>query len=64
MMMQTEKRYLAIHHVSKTRNMRALSHKVTFAGNLDATNCSACYRIILVAHAYFFKHILIPKNNM
>ena len=43
----------------------ALLHGATFTGNLEATNCSACYRNTLVAHESFFKQcLMICKNNM
>ena len=45
-------------------NLRTLSHEATFAGNLDATNCSAYYMTTLVANGTRFKHcLMIHKRN-
>ena len=44
--------------------LRALSHEATFIGNLEATNCSACYRTTLVVHEQFLRHCLTIQEKI
>ena len=41
---------VTIDDVASDTVLKALSHETTFAGNFEATNCSAGHRATLVAH--------------
>ena len=57
--------YFLFKYLFMKYSLRALSHKATFTGNFEATNCSACYRTTLVAHGSVLQHCLtIHKSNL